>query len=123
MSDEIDWTKMRGRMKEFIEQVVYPLEQGFDKDTPESQAALAAVQQQAKDAGLWALGHPKDVGGQGMPFMDYVHVNEVIGRSNQLPLNMRPRLGALPLKRRLVRVDVIKDICVVVAEIRISDRR
>ena len=82
MSDEIDWTKMRGRMKEFIEQVVYPLEQGFDKDTPESQAALAAVQQQAKDAGLWALGHPKDVGGQGMPFMDYVHVNEVIGRSH-----------------------------------------
>ena len=82
MSDEIDWTKMRGRMKEFIEQVVYPLEQGFDKDTPESQAALAAVQQQAKDAGLWALGHPKDVGGQGMPFMDYVLVNEVIGRSH-----------------------------------------
>ena len=82
MSDRIDWVEKRKQVKMFIEEVVYPLEDGFDKDTPESQAALKAVQQKAKDAGLWALGHPKDVGGQGMPFMDYVHVNEVIGRSH-----------------------------------------
>ncbi|MBT4487348.1 MAG: acyl-CoA dehydrogenase, partial [Rhodospirillaceae bacterium] len=82
MSGDIDWVGMRGRMKQFIEEEVYPLEIGFDKDTPESQAALKAVQQKAKDAGLWALGHPTDIGGQGMPFMDYVHVNEVIGRSH-----------------------------------------
>ena len=81
MSDRIDWVEKRKQVKMFIEGVVYPLEGGFDKDTPESQAGLKAVQQKAKDAGLWALGHPKDVGGQGMPFMDYVHVNEVIGRS------------------------------------------
>ncbi len=82
MSGEIDWVETRAKVKQFIEDVVYPLEKGFDKDTAESQAALKAVQQQAKDAGLWALGHPVDVGGQGMPFMDYVHVNEVIGRSH-----------------------------------------
>jgi len=35
----------------------------------------------AKDAGLWALGHPKEIGGQGLPFLDYVYVNEVVGRS------------------------------------------
>ncbi|MBT7664344.1 MAG: acyl-CoA dehydrogenase [Rhodospirillaceae bacterium] len=82
MSENMDWTETRAKVKSFIEDVVYPLENGFDKDTAESQAALKAVQQQAKDAGLWALGHPKDIGGQGMPFMDYVHVNEVIGRSH-----------------------------------------
>ena len=35
----------------------------------------------AKAAGLWALGHPKEIGGQGLPFLDYVYVNEVVGRS------------------------------------------
>ena len=35
----------------------------------------------AKDENIWALGHPKDIGGGGMPFMEYVYVNEVIGRS------------------------------------------
>ena len=38
--------------------------------------------QQAKDEGLWALGHPKEIGGGGLPFMDYVFINEVIGRSD-----------------------------------------
>ena len=38
--------------------------------------------QKAKDSSLWALGHPEDIGGQGMPFMEYVYINEVIGRSS-----------------------------------------
>ena len=37
---------------------------------------------QAKEAGLWALGHPKEIGGQGLPFLDYVYINEVVGRSD-----------------------------------------
>ena len=82
MSGDMDWVEKRKAVKQFIEGEVYPLEKGFDKDSPDSQAALKAVQQKAKDAGLWAMGHPVDVGGQGMPFMDYVHVNEVIGRSH-----------------------------------------
>ena len=36
----------------------------------------------AKDEKIWALGHPEDIGGGGMPFMEYVYVNEVIGRSS-----------------------------------------
>ena len=31
---------------------------------------------------IWALGHPKDIGGGGMPFMEYVYINEVVGRSS-----------------------------------------
>ena len=52
MPEEINWVEMRGKVKQFIENVVYPLEAGFDKDSAESQAALKAVQQQAKDVGL-----------------------------------------------------------------------
>jgi alkylation response protein AidB-like acyl-CoA dehydrogenase len=39
------------------------------------------LQVEAKKQGLWALGHPTEVGGQGMPFRDYIYVNEVQGRS------------------------------------------
>ena len=42
---------------------------------------MARLMDEAKEEGLWALGHPKEIGGQGMPFMDYVYINEVIGRS------------------------------------------
>eukprot|EP00756_Hemistasia_phaeocysticola_P064070 Hpha_TRINITY_DN7514_c0_g1::TRINITY_DN7514_c0_g1_i1::g.19027::m.19027 len=41
---------------------------------------MDALQQKAKDQGLWALGHPKELGGGGMPFRDYIYVNEIIGR-------------------------------------------
>jgi alkylation response protein AidB-like acyl-CoA dehydrogenase len=37
--------------------------------------------ERAKKEDLWALGHPKEIGGGGLPFLDYVYVNEVIGRS------------------------------------------
>jgi alkylation response protein AidB-like acyl-CoA dehydrogenase len=39
------------------------------------------LQKRAKDEGLWALGHPEHLGGGGLPFRDYVYVNEVQGRS------------------------------------------
>jgi alkylation response protein AidB-like acyl-CoA dehydrogenase len=42
---------------------------------------MAELRAQAKAEGLWAIGHPKEVGGGGMPFMDYVYINEVIGLS------------------------------------------
>lgn len=82
MSEQAHWAEVRARVKDFIESKVYPLEKDFDRDDETCKAALKAVQNEAKAAGLWALGHPKEIGGQGMPFMDYVHVNEVIGRSH-----------------------------------------
>ena len=42
---------------------------------------MRRLMDEAKAAGLWALGHPKEIGGQGLPFLDYVYVNEVVGRS------------------------------------------
>jgi len=77
-----DWVDMRARVKRFVEERVYPAEAVLDAGPPEAAGAkLGELMAAAKAEGLWALGHPVEIGGQGMPFMDYVHVNEVIGRS------------------------------------------
>lgn len=47
---------------------------------------LRRLQARAKELNLWALGHPKEIGGQGMPFRDYIYVNEVQGRSELAPV-------------------------------------
>jgi alkylation response protein AidB-like acyl-CoA dehydrogenase len=72
---------IRKQVQQFIEERIYPVEQVLEEPGDESRATLRRLMQEAKDAGLWALGHPKEIGGQGMPFLDYVYVNEVIGRS------------------------------------------
>ena len=51
----------------------------ISKATVSSGAILMKL---AKEEKIWALGHPEDIGGGGMPFMEYVYVNEVIGRSS-----------------------------------------
>lgn len=77
-----NWVEIRERVKEFVETKIYPLEPELDHGTrTERNRLMAQLMDDAKAAGLWALGHPKDIGGQGMPFLDYVYVNEVIGRS------------------------------------------
>jgi alkylation response protein AidB-like acyl-CoA dehydrogenase len=76
------WVAVRARVKRFVEEQVYPAEDVLDNGTPdEAMAVMRALMAEAKRQGLWALGHPRQIGGQGMPFMDYVYVNEVIGRS------------------------------------------
>jgi alkylation response protein AidB-like acyl-CoA dehydrogenase len=72
---------IRKRVQDFIEQRIYPAEHELEAPGGEGRTTLRRLMQEAKDAGLWALGHPKEIGGQGMPFIDYVYVNEVIGRS------------------------------------------
>lgn len=77
-----DWVDVRRRVKQFTEDRVYPEEPVLHgRNRTEASLTLARLMDDAKAAGLWALGHPKDIGGQGMPFMDYVYVNEVIGRA------------------------------------------
>jgi len=73
---------LRDRVRRFIEDRVYPVESELD-DRHDSGAVdiMRRLMREAKEAGLWALGHPKEIGGQGLPFLDYVYVNEVVGRS------------------------------------------
>jgi alkylation response protein AidB-like acyl-CoA dehydrogenase len=73
---------LRERVQRFIEERVYPVESELD-DRHDSGAVeiMRRLMREAKEAGLWALGHPREIGGQGLPFLDYVYVNEVVGRS------------------------------------------
>ena len=77
-----DWTKIRAKVKDFIESEIYPKENDLAQGTPESRELLGYLMKLAKEEKIWALGHPEDIGGGGMPFMEYVYVNEVIGRSS-----------------------------------------
>ncbi|MET7517734.1 acyl-CoA dehydrogenase family protein [Streptomyces sp. NPDC005480] len=74
---------LRDRLLQFVEERVYPQEQVLERGMadPEGRAALRALQAEAKSEGLWAPGHPEHLGGLGLPFMDYVYLNEVLGRS------------------------------------------
>jgi len=77
-----NWPQVRTAVLNFLEQKIYPRESvlhGADRTV--SNLNLATLMDEAKAAGLWALGHPRDIGGQGMPFMEYVYINEIIGRS------------------------------------------
>lgn len=74
---------LREQVREFVEQRIYPAEPVLLRGIadPHARTELRRLQQEAKDAGLWALGHPEELGGGGLPFMDYVHINEIIGMS------------------------------------------
>jgi alkylation response protein AidB-like acyl-CoA dehydrogenase len=72
---------LRERITRFVEDRVYPAEAQLHEGGPEAGNLLKALQGDAKREGLWALGHPKEIGGGGLPFLDYVYVNEVQGRS------------------------------------------
>ncbi len=72
---------IREKVTRFIEDRVYPAEPTIHAGGEEANALVRELQAQAKSEGLWALGHPEELGGGGMPFLDYVFVNEVQGRS------------------------------------------
>lgn len=77
-----NWQEVREALLQFIEQRVYPAESLLaGNDKPAAFDCLRALAEEAKSQGLWALGHPVEIGGQGMPFLEYVYMNEVIGRS------------------------------------------
>ncbi len=77
MSEEI--RSLRQSVRRFIDEEVLPVEQ--EALQPGSEQVLGELMASAKRRGLWALGHPEEIGGGGMAFLDYVFVNEVIGRS------------------------------------------
>src|SRR3954462_3210831 len=75
-------TDLRQKMKEFIDGEVIPAEPVLNGADPLVAAdALEDLKAEAKRRDLWALGHPAEIGGGGLPFMDFVYLNEIIGRS------------------------------------------
>ena len=73
---------LRQKMKEFIDGEVMPAEPALMGDDRLAAAdKLEELKAEAKRRDLWALGHPAEIGGGGLPFMDFVYLNEIIGRS------------------------------------------
>ncbi len=73
--------ELRERMREFIDRRVIPAEAALERHDDESEVALGKLKREAKEEGLWALGHPREIGGGGLGFLPFVYLNEVIGRS------------------------------------------
>ena len=71
----------RERVREFMEEHVYPNEQALTREDDAADALVRELQQKAKDAGLWAPHLPPEAGGAGAGFLEYAHLNEEIGRS------------------------------------------
>ena len=74
-------TDVLGRVRRFIDDEVIPAEPVLREATLDSLAEMERLKKEAKRQGLWALGHPKSIGGGGLGFMEFIHLNEVIGRS------------------------------------------
>ena len=74
---------LRDKVLQFVEQEIYPVEAEVlaDRVSSRRDGTLRGLMDKAKAEGLWALGHPEELGGGGLPFMDYVFINEVVGRS------------------------------------------
>jgi len=76
---------LRTRLRQFIDNEVIPAEPLFFEQQEGTgywrAPVLDGLRESAKAQGLWALGHPKEIGGGGLSFMDFVYLNEVIGRS------------------------------------------
>ncbi|MGX7696495.1 acyl-CoA dehydrogenase family protein [Gordonia polyisoprenivorans] len=72
---------LRDAVYEFMVELVEPREPELDAGGSDADAIMAELRAEAKRRNLWALGHPTEIGGGGLPFLDYVYVNEVQGRS------------------------------------------
>lgn len=75
-----DLRLLRDSLRRFVDDEVVPVEREVLR--LEHLDTLRSLMARAKDSGLWALGHPTDLGGGGLSFLDFVAVNEVIGRSS-----------------------------------------
>ncbi|HEX3056047.1 MAG TPA: acyl-CoA dehydrogenase family protein [Gaiellaceae bacterium] len=71
----------RERVRSFMEEHVYPNERALIREDDAADALVRELQQEAKDAGLWAPHLPPEAGGSGSGFIEYAYLNEEVGRS------------------------------------------
>jgi len=77
-----DVRALRDRIRHFIDEEVIPAEPVLARHDAAAGEAMRTLKARAKAERLWALGHPREIGGGGLPFMPFVYLNEVIGRSH-----------------------------------------
>ncbi|WP_052230622.1 acyl-CoA dehydrogenase family protein [Streptomyces sp. CT34] len=92
---------LRERVASFIQQRVIPYERTLDAGGPTARLARRRLQHDAKQAGLWGLPLPTELGGQGLQLSQYAHLAEVEGASDHGPaaLGSAPLLDVLMLSR------------------------
>ena len=73
--------QIKEQYRRFINDEVVPAEAVLAGRDDEAAKKLDELKRLAKESGLWALGHPAEIGGGGLPFLAFVEMNEVIGRS------------------------------------------
>jgi acyl-CoA dehydrogenase len=76
----------RERVRAFMEEHVYPSEPALAREDDAADALVRELQQEARDAGLWAPHLPPEAGGSGSGFIEYAYLNEEIGRSQYAQL-------------------------------------
>ena len=96
---------LRQRFREFIDGEVIPAEPALYEENPVRGPPSRGSRRRRSARGLWAIGHPKEIGGGGLPFMPFVFLNEIVGRSHwgQICVGTRDHAGldhAQPLRQR-----------------------
>ncbi|WP_407562898.1 acyl-CoA dehydrogenase family protein [Streptomyces sp. 184] len=76
---------LRERVGTFVRERVMPYEPVLDAGGPPAAAELHRLRREAKDAGLWALPLPAELGGRGLPLTTYAPVAEAEGASDHGP--------------------------------------
>jgi acyl-CoA dehydrogenase len=76
-----DVLELRGRVRAFMEEHVYPAEVLLAREDEESDAFVERLRGLVKERGLWAPHLPPEAGGTSGSFLVYAHLNEEIGRS------------------------------------------
>ncbi|MDF3289157.1 acyl-CoA dehydrogenase family protein [Streptomyces silvisoli] len=92
---------LRDQVREFLDEEVIPAEPELAAGGPTARATLTALQDKAKANGLWALPHPRELGGHGLRLAEYLCISEIEGRSAYGPvaLGSDSLLDALMLQR------------------------
>ncbi|MEU0403519.1 acyl-CoA dehydrogenase family protein, partial [Streptomyces sp. NPDC006197] len=72
-------------MSAFVRDRVFPYEQRLDMGGPDARELRERLRAEAREAGLWALPLPSELGGGGMPLEVYASVAEAEGASDHGP--------------------------------------
>lgn len=93
--------QLKDRVADFVRERVMPREPVLDGGGPAAATALRGLQDEAREAGLWALPLPAELGGQGLGLAAYALLAEAEGASDHGPaaLGSAPLLDATMLLR------------------------
>ncbi|MFJ9811030.1 acyl-CoA dehydrogenase family protein [Streptomyces sp. NPDC101158] len=83
--DVTDADLLRKRVSAFVRERVFPCEPRLDAGGPEARKLRKRLRAEAREAGLWALPLPVELGGGGMPLPAYASLAEAEGASDHGP--------------------------------------